>query len=114
MSSILKWSDISINAGGSTCWEMAFMGVPMIIVTVAENQKTIAESLAAEGAAVNLGPHEHIDYHLIPKLLKDILQDSKKRGSMSDSGRTLVDGLGCSRIVSEMKKMNSLTSKARS
>jgi spore coat polysaccharide biosynthesis predicted glycosyltransferase SpsG len=34
MSEPMAWADLAITAAGSTCWELAFMGVPMITLTV--------------------------------------------------------------------------------
>jgi len=28
MSELMSWADIAISAGGSTCWELAYMGLP--------------------------------------------------------------------------------------
>ena len=28
MPSLMAWADIAVSGGGSTCWEMAFMGLP--------------------------------------------------------------------------------------
>jgi UDP-2,4-diacetamido-2,4,6-trideoxy-beta-L-altropyranose hydrolase len=39
MPELMDWADVAITAGGSTCWELAFMGVPFLAFIVAENQK---------------------------------------------------------------------------
>jgi spore coat polysaccharide biosynthesis predicted glycosyltransferase SpsG len=36
---VTAWADVAVSAGGSTCWELAFMGAPGLIITVAENQE---------------------------------------------------------------------------
>jgi UDP-2,4-diacetamido-2,4,6-trideoxy-beta-L-altropyranose hydrolase len=37
MPHLMAWADVSISAGGSTCWELAYMGVPMVMV-LSDNQ----------------------------------------------------------------------------
>jgi len=46
--------DIAIGAPGSTSWERACLGLPSIIVPIAENQIDIAENIANAGAAIKL------------------------------------------------------------
>ncbi|NEP28200.1 UDP-2,4-diacetamido-2,4,6-trideoxy-beta-L-altropyranose hydrolase, partial [Moorena sp. SIO3I6] len=57
MPELMAWADIAIAAGGSTCWELAFMGNPSLVVILAENQRQVAEKLDAFGAAINFGWH---------------------------------------------------------
>ncbi|MFN9054465.1 MAG: glycosyltransferase, partial [Pseudanabaena sp.] len=53
----MVWAEIMIAAGGSTNWELAFMGLPSIVITIADNQKAIAAELDRQGAIINLGWH---------------------------------------------------------
>ena len=53
MASHMAWADVAVSAGGSTCWEAAFMGVPCLFVIVAENQRRSVEGLAAASAAID-------------------------------------------------------------
>ena len=39
MPSMMAWADLAISAGGSTCWELCFFGVPTIIIIAAENNR---------------------------------------------------------------------------
>ena len=55
MPELMAWADVAISAGGSTCWEIAFMGLPSLIITLADNQAGIAEGLDKAGAGIDLG-----------------------------------------------------------
>ncbi len=55
MAELMAAADLAIGAGGTTSWERAFLGLPTIIVPVAENQIPGSEALAQSGAAWNLG-----------------------------------------------------------
>jgi UDP-2,4-diacetamido-2,4,6-trideoxy-beta-L-altropyranose hydrolase len=44
-------ADLAIGAAGSTTWERCCLGLPTIVLVLAENQKEIAQVLHAEGAA---------------------------------------------------------------
>ena len=46
MAALMAWADIAITGAGGTCWELAAMGVPMLTVTLAQNQTIVAEGLS--------------------------------------------------------------------
>jgi UDP-2,4-diacetamido-2,4,6-trideoxy-beta-L-altropyranose hydrolase len=96
---LLAWSDLAVTAAGSTCWELAFFGVPMVALAVAENQRAIAGSLAAAGAASDLGWHESVDEEKLAGAVGGLLGDVAARQRMSEAGRALVDGCGADRVV---------------
>lgn len=99
MPELMAWADLTISAGGSTCWELAFMGCPAILLIVAENQRVAANLLAEVGVAVSLGDAWQIDPERVVPSICDLLNDSEARAQMSRKGRSLVDGLGASRVV---------------
>lgn len=102
MPEFMAWSDIAISAGGSTCWEFAFMGLPALILVTTDNQKDNAEKLNDRGVAINLGAHSKVSAEDISVVLSSLLQDALHRKEMSRKGRKLVDGYGASRVVQEL------------
>jgi UDP-2,4-diacetamido-2,4,6-trideoxy-beta-L-altropyranose hydrolase len=102
MPELMAWADVAISAGGSTCWELAFMGLPSILLILADNQRAIAEKLATLNLAVNLGWHQDATIEQIGLALQELIGDRPKRETMSKKGRELVDGNGARRVVSEM------------
>ncbi len=105
MPELMAWADLAITAGGSTCWELAFMGVPSLIITVAENQKGIGEGLEKAGAARNLGWFFEIDLNEFRNEIRTIIYDYIIRKEMNLKGKYLVDGLGLERIFSEVDQL---------
>jgi len=99
MPELMAWADVAVTAGGSTCWELAFMGLPSVVLILAENQHSIAEILDADGFAVNLGRHTLLESGDIAYQLRSVIMSSEKRGSMSNCGRQLVDGGGTMRVI---------------
>ncbi|CCM64870.1 putative pseudaminic acid biosynthesis-associated protein [Candidatus Microthrix parvicella RN1] len=51
MAHLMTNSDLMIGAAGSTVWEACCLGLPSLLASLAENQRTIAEALEAAGAA---------------------------------------------------------------
>ena len=55
MPEVMAWADIAVSSAGTTALELAFMGVPTILVTVADNQRSNARACAKLEIALNLG-----------------------------------------------------------
>jgi len=103
MPKLMAWADVAVSAGGSTCWEMAFMGLPNVLLVLAGNQRGIAEGLSEVGVVLNLGWFEQvIDAHIV-EALSSLLGDRNQRQQMSRGERTLVDGMGSERVVSALR-----------
>ncbi len=102
MPKLMAWADMAICAGGSTNWELAFMGLPSIIITIADNQKEIAQNLANMGLIISLGWWENVTIDMIRNAILGLIQNQNKRENMSYLGRQLIDGKGCDRIFLSM------------
>jgi len=99
MAELMSWADIAVSAAGSTCWEMAAIGLPAILITTAENQNGIARGLANAGFAIDLGWHMSVSVEAIATNIAALLDDEGARASMSAAGNSLIDGLGRDRVV---------------
>jgi UDP-2,4-diacetamido-2,4,6-trideoxy-beta-L-altropyranose hydrolase len=102
MAELLAGADIAIAAAGTTCWEMCLVGLPALLVVLSENQKAIAEGLAARGVARNLGPGPQVAPEKIREELEALTKSPDVRQRMSDLGRSTVDGRGAARIVARL------------
>lgn len=61
MAEMMLKADLAIGAGGTTTWERCFLGLPSLIIVLADNQLEIAQAVDAAGIAANLGWHHEID-----------------------------------------------------
>lgn len=89
--------DIAVGAPGSTSWERACLGLPSIIIPLAENQADICYQLEKEGICLKLNLSE-VEVNLIKKI-KYILLNSKE---LSLKSLSLCDGKGCERVIKEI------------
>jgi UDP-2,4-diacetamido-2,4,6-trideoxy-beta-L-altropyranose hydrolase len=103
MPELMAWADVAVSAGGSTSWELAFMGVPALILILANNQRLIAEHLDTMGAAVNLGWYEDISPTETAQVMTQLIRTPRSRAEMSKHGRQLVDGDGVYRALMHMR-----------
>ncbi len=99
MAELMRWADMAVSAAGSTCWELLLMGLPSLVVILAENQRIVAEGLASDGVSVNLGRHDEVSAEKIARSILDLARDPAKRARMSSAGRALIDGDGANRVV---------------
>jgi spore coat polysaccharide biosynthesis predicted glycosyltransferase SpsG len=103
MSDWMAWADVAVTAAGSTCWELAFMGVPMVTLVLAENQVRIAASLSAAGAAVSAGWANDVEPGAMAAAIDAMVSSRQAREQMSRCGRDLVDGLGAERVTAVLE-----------
>lgn len=102
MSELMAWADLAISAAGSTSWELAFMGLPALLVVTAENQQSVAAELSACGAAVSLGDADKLSANKLAAEVGRLVTDRDLRQELAEWGQRLVDGLGPSRILASL------------
>lgn len=99
MPRLMAWADLAISAGGSTTYEIAFMGVPMILIAIADNQLGIVQGLHEAGVAVSLGWYEDVLENSISWGIARVCESRESRRELCKAGQMLVDGHGCKRIL---------------
>jgi RimJ/RimL family protein N-acetyltransferase len=103
ISELMAWSDVAVSGAGSTCWEMCLLGLPAILIDLADNQRPVAENLGKRGVAIHAGNGREILPEKLAAKLEQLLLDHDLRAAMSQRGRELVDGRGAARVVSAMR-----------
>lgn len=98
MPTLMAWADLAIAAAGVTSYELCYMGLPSLLLIVAENQRRIAERLSQLGMAVNAGTPQEFRGELFARQLQALIESSQRREAMSQGARELVDGLGSERV----------------
>jgi len=102
----LAEADLAVSAAGSTCWELAALGVPAIVTATAENQITVARGLVEAGVAIDAGPPAAWSAADLSRAIRELADDVVTRRSMAAAGRGVVDGEGADRVVSVLQEMN--------
>jgi UDP-2,4-diacetamido-2,4,6-trideoxy-beta-L-altropyranose hydrolase len=102
--SIVRHADIAIGAGGVSSLERCCLGIPSLIVCLAENQKGNAFGIAKAGAAAFVGTMADINISLLTSELRSLADDEGRRDAMATSARELCDGLGCHRIAELLER----------
>lgn len=92
-------ADLAIIAGGTTTFETAVMGLPSLIIQIADNQGPNANAWERRGAAINLGPFSSLTLRALERQVVKLINDSRLRKSMACAGRSLVDCFGAQRVA---------------
>lgn len=103
MPELMAWANVAVSAAGSTCWELAFMGLPSLLLALAENQRFVAEQMDATGAARGLGWHKDLTPDKIAQSITGLLTDLQERLEMARCSRGLVDGEGSGRVLMRLE-----------
>ncbi|MBU1042426.1 MAG: UDP-2,4-diacetamido-2,4,6-trideoxy-beta-L-altropyranose hydrolase [Proteobacteria bacterium] len=101
MPGLMAWAELAISAAGSTCWELCYFGVPMLITSVADNQDIILTELVRSGAAQAFPPQTRPEE--LASALGALVTDAALRQSMHETSQRLVDGHGAERVVRAMR-----------
>ena len=99
MPCLMAWADVAVSAAGSTVWELAFMGLPALLLVVAKNQRGAARKLQQARIFQILGAEDRVESKGIGENLAGLVGKREVRRKMSKRARLLVDGLGAKRVA---------------
>jgi len=102
MPELMLWADVSISAGGSTCWELAFTGLPNLIITLSTDQELIASELSKQGVSMVLGKSGEFTESFLINAISEVIYSPGIRSIMSQNGKKIVDGNGSYRVTSAL------------
>lgn len=100
MASLMAESDLAIGGAGATAWERCCLGLPSIVVVLADNQRSGAVALQQSHAASVLMERELIISEL-PALISRIAESGNMQ-SMHASCLHVGDGHGVSRVIDKL------------
>jgi len=102
MAEFMSQSDLAITAGGGTCYELAFMQVPMFLITMAENHERTVEAFGEAKAAVAAGWFDSLTMESLIISLQKVIGDRNLRKELREKASQMVDGRGAQRVVESM------------
>lgn len=90
MAQLMVNADLAIGAGGATVWERCYLGLPAIILVVAQNQAEVASAVAGAGAARNLGWSAGISVEELAEAIKWAIDNPDEIKRMSKKALNLM------------------------
>lgn len=91
--------DLAVMAGGTSIYEAAYCGLPMVLMAIASNQTSQCEGMEKAGAATYLGQHDRVFPDALRDSVTGLIADEARRKYMAERGQTLVDGQGAQRLL---------------
>lgn len=92
-------ADLALGAGGGTMWERCCLGLPALVVSIAENQVPASRDLDRAGVVRYLGGHRDLSVTSLRTAVAELVADAPARRAMAERGWLLVDGLGTRRVA---------------
>jgi len=105
-------ADLSIGACGATTWERCCLGLPSLVITVAENQRQIAKELNKQGIIRWLGHHDTITKKSICKAIENYTDQNLE--TWSKACKLITDGKGALKVATNITLNFKTKLKARS
>ena len=109
---LMRQADLAIGAGGTTSWERLCVGLPALVVTLADNQRPIAEELNRRRLIRWLGHQDYVTEADFSQALRELFAQASLLGEFSN-GRKLVDGKGVHRVWAAMVATSASNLRAR-
>ena len=103
VAALMERADLAIGAAGSASWERCALGLPAVIVTMADNQLDVGRHLVEAGAAISLGWHASVVPSDFERAIRVLCADPSRVVAMSSAAAAVTDGRGTERVVAEIE-----------
>jgi UDP-2,4-diacetamido-2,4,6-trideoxy-beta-L-altropyranose hydrolase len=105
MVGLMERADLAIGAPGSASWERCTLGLPTVLVTLADNQAEAARRLAEAGAGLDLGWHTAVAAHDLEMALIDLRANPHRVRAMAEAAARITDGRGIIRVADHLEQL---------
>lgn len=91
MAELMSKADLALGAGGATTWERCYIGLPSIIIMIANNQRQSSITLEKKGVLKNLGWYEDVTAIDIEQAIQEMIFNPDQLCEMSEKGLSLFE-----------------------
>lgn len=102
LGALMAGADLAIGSGGTMMWERCFMGLPSLIVSIADNERAAAAGLDTLGAGRYLGDLADVTQTALWEETRSLLDDAAKLADM----RAACDKIGVGRNMSFVDRLS--------
>jgi UDP-2,4-diacetamido-2,4,6-trideoxy-beta-L-altropyranose hydrolase len=103
---LMAQADLAIGAGGATTWERCCIGLPSIVISIAENQRPACEALARAGLIRYLGDASSVSVSEVQSVVRQFSEDTQRMCALSAASMKLVDGKGVHKVAEAIFAIN--------
>ena len=90
MAALMVSADLAIGAGGAATWERCALGLPSIVLVLADNQRAAMVDLDAAGVVLNAGDVADVTAVQLAGVIGSVLGDEALRAGLSTSSLALM------------------------
>lgn len=106
MAAAFSRADLAIGAGGVTLWERCCLGLPSVLVTIADNQKPAAYAISRTSAVEYCGDIRDKSWSKkLKEIIKLLAKNSSMITSMSLEASKICDGKGLYKVCNEIQTL---------
>jgi UDP-2,4-diacetamido-2,4,6-trideoxy-beta-L-altropyranose hydrolase len=99
MADLLARADLTIGAGGTSVYERCCLGVPALLIALADNQRDNIDGIVRVGAGLELGSLAGLSPRSIAAAVERLMADTGALGRMRQAALAQTDGRGAERIA---------------
>ena len=99
MAPLTAGADLAIGAGGSSTWERAVLGLPTVMLVLADNQVPASEAVARLGAAELVDARAPDFEAAFDRAFTGLMRSPDRRARMSAAAAKLCDGMGAGGVA---------------
>jgi len=107
LADLMSQADLALGAGGTTTWERCCLGLPTLVVSIADNQVPICQALSQLGAIAYLGTANQVTVNQLRSALVKLISDVPALLEISQKSSLQTDGLGVHRVAEYLKPSGS-------
>jgi UDP-2,4-diacetamido-2,4,6-trideoxy-beta-L-altropyranose hydrolase len=95
-------ADVAITAGGTTCYELAAAGIPMLGVAIEPHQKPMIEAMESAGCLLSLSDDQTLNRVTVISRGRELFLSSVARLKLSKAARNLFKEPGASYLAEQI------------
>ncbi|MBK1725452.1 UDP-2,4-diacetamido-2,4,6-trideoxy-beta-L-altropyranose hydrolase [Halorhodospira neutriphila] len=96
---LMAAADLAIGAGGTTTWERCCLGLPSLVVSIADNQRPACEAMADDGVIEWVGNGHEVSAADLAATLHSLRQRPEHLQRLAEASKRTVDGAGTERAA---------------
>jgi UDP-2,4-diacetamido-2,4,6-trideoxy-beta-L-altropyranose hydrolase len=105
MAQLCAEADLAVGAAGSSAWERCVVGLPSLMLVLADNQRAAAQALVEREAALVVDVQAADFDTAFDRALMRLLRDEPLRAQLSEASAAICDGLGAARVAEVFLKL---------
>jgi UDP-2,4-diacetamido-2,4,6-trideoxy-beta-L-altropyranose hydrolase len=104
---LFSLADLAIGAGGVTLWERCCVGLPSLLLTIADNQFSAAQAMSQTEAIKYVGDIRQSNWtNKLSSSLEKLGNEPDTLKRMSQSASAICDGLGLKKVCDRIEDFN--------